>query len=674
MSCEDIPSLLDLQKVKKHADDFGRLMGTGEGDSTNEVTGQVRPTYNKVMKNLGFKQGSGDFTTGFTVVPGQRDVAWYDPISKNWYSYLGVIPAPSGQTVAPGTNPVGDIDWAPRTDQLLRNQVQLTVNNIAALRVLIPDGNLVAVEYHSVIGHGAGVYKFVPLSSAVDNDGAIIASSVGSGVWFLVSPLTFENFGVTEEAIDQSAKINACLTYADENDIYIIEFASVKKCHISAPIVFKPVLAAKFSTFYATELALNIKTNGVVFVPLVDDFIMFKVHREHVNIDKLCAFGANRIKVSLLRLGLHDEPDYGPPGTYRYSASFFKCQTILATGVEVGIQFCPSKTGYGAYYHQIGDMSFRDVTHGLLFDVSPTGDNQTTRTTINSYNHNGGAVAVLGLNVETLNIPSFNAENLHETSTITPAASGFGIFIPQVAVGMSLGNHSIWICGSTEDVPNPYFCDALRSEIDVYPVNYTIDSPNALAGRHASGYGGRSAMVGCTNLNEWVFSYTAARMAVVAIVGGSAGSPSLPAGGGNGYGNIQWLPCSNQMAVEGVQVYSQFFPEVGIWVRKVTAGSPNVLGQWVRMDSSNGVLRKDRPVDTSANLMTNGNYETTYSATYSAANGAANFSPSGGEFYGAITWVPTIAGQGVQIAYGTFPVITRKRAYNGSSWTAWAAL
>ena len=40
MSCEDIPSLLDLQKVKKHADDFGRLMGTGEGDSTNEVTGQ----------------------------------------------------------------------------------------------------------------------------------------------------------------------------------------------------------------------------------------------------------------------------------------------------------------------------------------------------------------------------------------------------------------------------------------------------------------------------------------------------------------------------------------------------------------------------------------------------------------------------------------------------------
>lgn len=123
MSCEDIPSLLDLQKVKKHADDFGRLMGTGEGNSTNEVTGQVRPTYNKVMKNIGFRPGSGDFTTGFTIMPGERDIAWYDPVSLNWYSYLGIIPSPSGLPVAPGTNPVGDVNWKPVTDELLREEL-----------------------------------------------------------------------------------------------------------------------------------------------------------------------------------------------------------------------------------------------------------------------------------------------------------------------------------------------------------------------------------------------------------------------------------------------------------------------------------------------------------------------------------------------------------------------
>lgn len=123
MSCEDIPSLLDIQNTKKHMDDFGRLMGTGEGDSTNEVTGQVRPTYNKLMKNVGFKPGSGDFTTGFTVMPGERDIAWYDPVSLNWYSYLGVIPSPSGHPVAPGTNPVGDTNWKPVTDSVLREDL-----------------------------------------------------------------------------------------------------------------------------------------------------------------------------------------------------------------------------------------------------------------------------------------------------------------------------------------------------------------------------------------------------------------------------------------------------------------------------------------------------------------------------------------------------------------------
>lgn len=135
MSCSDIPSLLDLQNTKKHVDDFGRLMGIGEGDSTNEVTGQVRPTYNKVMKSVGFKPGSGDFTTGFTVMPGERDVAWYDPVSKNWYSYLGVIPT-GGYPVAPGTNPVGNANWIPRTDQLLRDELESGGKSISDIATL----------------------------------------------------------------------------------------------------------------------------------------------------------------------------------------------------------------------------------------------------------------------------------------------------------------------------------------------------------------------------------------------------------------------------------------------------------------------------------------------------------------------------------------------------------
>lgn len=161
MSCKDIPSLLDLQKVKKHADDFGRLMGTGNGTSTNGVTGQVRPTYNAVMKSVGFKPGSGDFTTGFTVMPGERDVAWYDPVSLNWYSYLGVIPS-DGYDVAPGTNPVGSVNWVPRTDQLLREELvsESGAGMVGGLPVFVT----------------ATKYAGGTTTSSTNNDAAIIAA------------------------------------------------------------------------------------------------------------------------------------------------------------------------------------------------------------------------------------------------------------------------------------------------------------------------------------------------------------------------------------------------------------------------------------------------------------------------------------------------------------------
>lgn len=190
MSCEDIPSLLDLQKVKKHADDFGRLMGTGTGTSTNEVTGQIRPTYNAVMKNLGFKPGSGDFTTGFTVMPSEFDVAWYDPVSKNWYSYLGVIPSPSGHPVAPGTTPVGDANWAPRTDELLRSQLLSKrvyaidfgrVTSDAAVNTMTIQ---LAIDYVFAAGGGIvdlGPYKWLvdasPLNETYDNYGVPVAAN-----------------------------------------------------------------------------------------------------------------------------------------------------------------------------------------------------------------------------------------------------------------------------------------------------------------------------------------------------------------------------------------------------------------------------------------------------------------------------------------------------------------
>ena len=94
-----------------------------EEDTYNQRDGDIVLTVAGALKKTGFKQGSGDFNTGFTVMPGERDLCWYYPASKNWYSYLGVIPSTSGHVVAPGTSPVGSADWAPRTDETLRNEL-----------------------------------------------------------------------------------------------------------------------------------------------------------------------------------------------------------------------------------------------------------------------------------------------------------------------------------------------------------------------------------------------------------------------------------------------------------------------------------------------------------------------------------------------------------------------
>lgn len=92
-----------------------------EEDTYNQRDGSVVQTAIGAVRSLGFKPGSGDFTTGFTVQPGQRDYAWYDPVSKEWYSYLGVIPI-SGYVVTPATNPVGDQDWRVTSEHLFTQE------------------------------------------------------------------------------------------------------------------------------------------------------------------------------------------------------------------------------------------------------------------------------------------------------------------------------------------------------------------------------------------------------------------------------------------------------------------------------------------------------------------------------------------------------------------------
>ena len=210
--CGDVLSLEDLQTAKKHqifeAEVItGKVGGVAGGayipTATNLVTGQVQATLPEILKNLGFKPGNGDFTTGFTVTSGTRDHAWYDPVSFNWYSYLGTIPL-SGYVVPPGTNPVGDPNWMPVTTYIFtqagagavpraaqdKMRESVSVEDFGAIGDGIVNDTLaiqMAIDYVYYI-LGGGTVKFgqknylidaSPLSETYDNYGVPVAASTG---------------------------------------------------------------------------------------------------------------------------------------------------------------------------------------------------------------------------------------------------------------------------------------------------------------------------------------------------------------------------------------------------------------------------------------------------------------------------------------------------------------
>lgn len=126
--CGDVLSLEDLKTAKKHqvfeAEVItGKAGGVASGDdidyATNQVTGQTQKTLPAILRDAGFRPASFDFTTGGTLGANDRDVLVYDPVSKAWYSWKGVLP----HVIAASTNPVGDANWSPWTDPTLRDDL-----------------------------------------------------------------------------------------------------------------------------------------------------------------------------------------------------------------------------------------------------------------------------------------------------------------------------------------------------------------------------------------------------------------------------------------------------------------------------------------------------------------------------------------------------------------------
>lgn len=167
MSCEDILSLLDLQKVKKHADDFGRLMGTGTGTSTNGVTGQVRPTYNAVMANLGYTR-VGTFASGGTLTNGRQTLLWdiADGGDGQEYGWSGAFPKVVPSASTPGsTGGISIGAWVSRFDPSLASTIASYHNSI--LVTSIPDVDFSGTVDNRAVLYATSGYIFIPADVTV---------------------------------------------------------------------------------------------------------------------------------------------------------------------------------------------------------------------------------------------------------------------------------------------------------------------------------------------------------------------------------------------------------------------------------------------------------------------------------------------------------------------------
>lgn len=163
--CGDVISLEDMQTIKKHqifeAEVITGLQGGVAGGAsidfaTNPVTGQVQKTMPAILRDLGFRPASFDFSTGGTLSINDRDLAvlWPAPSGDGeWYYWEGALPKIIPASSSPSaTGGIVDGAWRPVGDITLRANLASSSTGLgdALIAVKYPTASAVATTQHNV--------------------------------------------------------------------------------------------------------------------------------------------------------------------------------------------------------------------------------------------------------------------------------------------------------------------------------------------------------------------------------------------------------------------------------------------------------------------------------------------------------------------------------------------
>lgn len=202
--CGDVLSLQDLKTAKVHqifeaevitGKAGGMPSGADIDYATNPVTGQTQKTMPAILRDVGYKPASFDFTTGGTLGVTDRDTAVLWPLASGgdgvYYYWEGalpkVIPAASTPTSAGG---VSDGAWRPVGDVGLRKDLRSEVSSEgdALITVKQPVSGAVARTQHSKNADVLSIKDFGAKGDGTSDDTAAIQAAVNSQNHLYVPP------------------------------------------------------------------------------------------------------------------------------------------------------------------------------------------------------------------------------------------------------------------------------------------------------------------------------------------------------------------------------------------------------------------------------------------------------------------------------------------------------
>ena len=182
-----------------------------------------------------------------------------------------MIPS-GGYIVSPNTNPVGDLDWVPRTDELLRSDLdRLNVNTASELINIKPSDAGKRVEWlgYYTASDGGGNWGIVKSGAHVADGGRIFSIDANTYVEAHIENTIFVKQWGAGFGSDDTSILQSIVSYADNN-------ARVTAISLSGSIIN---LSGEVFSFDTHRESLEVRNGVIRWNPLTIDSDLFYIDK-----------------------------------------------------------------------------------------------------------------------------------------------------------------------------------------------------------------------------------------------------------------------------------------------------------------------------------------------------------------------------------------------------------